>query len=145
MGRAMRFQQQVELDGPFRVDAQGGIATTRDPSQVLRNHVLTVIGTSVGERVMRPNYGTEVRDMLFEGDDDVTSAILQSDIQRALEAAEPGIVVQDVSTQTGNGLDGIIGIEVTYSAANSQLETVTVPVNTAVLYRGGVVEEERSG
>jgi len=139
------FNTQVEMDLPFRVDFQGRIAFTTDPSQVLRNRVISVIATQVGERVMRPAYGTPLIDLLFESDDDFTVAILADDIKRALEEYEPGVTVQDVFPTTDDALDGIINLNVTYSAVNSPLETVTVPVNTAVLYRGGVVKEERSG
>jgi phage baseplate assembly protein W len=139
------FETQVEMDLPFGVDPQGRIAFTTDPRQVLRNRVLSIIGTGIGERVMRPEYGTPLADMLFEGDDEVTTSIIIDDIRRAIEEYEPGVLIQDVFPTTTDGLDGIINLNVTYSAANSPLETVSVPVNTAVLYRGGVVEEERSG
>lgn len=136
---------QIEMNLPFGVDAQGRIAFTADPQQVLRNRVTTVIATQLGERVMRPSYGTPLIDMLFEGDDDFTASILADDIRRAVEEYEPGVTIQDVFPDTDNYLDGIINLNVTYSAVNSPLETVTVPVNIAALFRGGAVKEERSG
>ena len=136
---------QIEMNLPFGVDPQGRIAFTTDPQQVLRNRVTTVIATQLGERVMRPSYGTPLIDMLFEGDDDFTVSILADDIRRAVEEYEPGVTIQDVFPATDNSLDGIINLTVTYSAVNSPLETVTVPVNIAALFRGGAVKEERSG
>lgn len=137
--------RQVELDQPFAVDAQGRIAFTSDPARVLRNRVRSIIGTELGERVMRPEYGVPLTSLLFEGDDEMTATIIAADIGRALEAYEPGIIVQSVDTDSNDSLDGIINLNVTYSAANSPLETLTIPVNTAVLYRGGAIDEERSG
>ena len=137
--------RQIELDQPFRVDPQGRIAFTSDPKQVLRNRVRTIIGTEVGERVMRPAYGTPLQSMLFEGDDEMTATIISSDIERALEEYEPGIVVHSVTAESSDQLDGVVEVAVTYSAANSPLETLTIPVNTAILYRGGAIDEERSG
>ena len=136
---------QIEMNLPCGVDPQGRIAFTTDPQQVLRNRVTTVIATQLGERVMRPSYGTPLLDMLFEGDDDFTVSILADDIRRAVEEYEPGVTIQDVFPATDNSLDGIINLTVTYSAVNSPLETVTVPVNIAALFRGGAVKEERSG
>jgi hypothetical protein len=75
----------------------------------------------------------------------VQLSILQSDIRRALERLEKGIFVQDVFIAGNDELDGMLDINVTYSAVNSPLQTVQIPVNTAVLYRGGAIEEERSG
>lgn len=141
----MSHQTQVELDQEFRVDAQGRIAFTNDPSRVLRNRVRMVIGTSLGERVMRPQYGTPLVELLFDADDEMTSSIILSDIQRALEVYEPGVVVHGVSADNTDTLDGIINVNVSYSAANSPYESVTVPVNAALLMRGGSITEERSG
>lgn len=136
---------QVELDQPFRVDPQGRIAFTSDPKRVLMNRVRTIIGTEVGERVMRPDYGVPLQVLLFEGDDDMLGTILAGDIERALQEYEPGVIVQSVTTDSSDQLDGVINLNVIYSAVNSPLETLTIPVNTAVLYRGGAIDEERSG
>lgn len=137
------YQAQVEMDLPFRVDAQGRIAFTSDSSRVLRNHVLAIIGTELGERVMRPGYGTSLQSLLFESDYEMTAVTIADDIQQALQRQEPGIVVQDVFVTPDSELDGTLMLNVTYSAVNSPLETVQIPVNTAALYRGGAIEEER--
>jgi hypothetical protein len=139
------IQQQVEIDQPFRINAQGQIAFTSDPAQVLRNRVKTVIGTALQERVMRPDYGAPLAALLFEADDEMTTSIITTDIQRAIDRWEPGVVVQSVYPDTTDALDGIITLNVTYSAANSPLQTLSLPINTAVLYRGEVTQEERSG
>ena len=140
-----RYQSQVEIDQPFRVDPQGHIAFTSDPKRVLMNRVRTIIGTELGERVMRPDYGVALQSMLFEADDEMNATVIASDIEQALQEYEPGIIVQSVTTDSDDTLDGIINVNVSYSAANSPLETLTIPVNVAVLYRGGAVDEERSG
>lgn len=136
---------QVELDQPFAIDAQGRIVATSDPARILRNRVRMIIGTQIGERVMRPLYGTPVLSMLFDSDDDLTASIIMSDIEKALREYEPGVIVQNVYLADADPLDGLISLNVEYSAANSPLQTLSVPVNTAVLSRGGTITEERSG
>lgn len=143
----MNEARQVELAMPFGVDNQGRIAVLTDPSAQLRAHVLSIIGTGIGDRVMRPGYGTPVADLLFEADDAMTTSVLSTDIQRALEELEPGIVVHsvDVPEEETAASDGVISLSVVYSSANSPLEEVIVPVNTASLFRGGSIVEERRG
>lgn len=138
------YQQQVEIDLPFRVSPQGGIAFTRDPARQLRNRIISIIGTEVGSRAMRPDYGVPLASMLFESDDDLTTSIITSDIEAAIAAHEPGVIVQEVVADAAEAVDGIINVSVTYSSANS-VDTVTLPINLATLYRGGAIEEERSG
>ena len=133
---------QSELDFPFRVDTQGCIAFTSIPEEVLSNHVLIIIGTELGERVMRPDYGVGLSALLFESNDSTTAALIRVDITEALEAYEPGVIVGSVTTDTVGALDGVFNVSVTYSSANSVFSRVIIPVNTAVLHRGGAVQED---
>ena len=140
----MSYQAQIEMDLPFKVDLQGRIAFTQDPSRVLRNHVLSIIGTELGERVMRPGYGTSLQSLLFDSDYDATAQVIADNIERAIIEYEPGVTVHSVTLDpAGNELDGLISLNVSYSAVNSPFETVQIPINTASLYRGGAIEEER--
>lgn len=138
------YQQQVEIDLPFRVDNEGRIATTTDPRRQLRNRIVGIIGTELGSRVMRPEYGTPLQSALFEADDEMTASIIANDIRKAIIENEPGAEIQEVFFDQSGGSDGIVSLNVTYVAVNT-VDTLVVPVNTALLRRGGTVEEERSG
>lgn len=130
---------------PFGVDPQGRIAFTADPRQQLQARIRTVIGTNLSERVMRPTYGVPMIDYLFESDDSTSASQLTSDIRTAVETFEPGVVLNDVEATFGQG-DGLIGLDVSYATSNStSSESLSIPVNSAALYRGGAIEEQRRG
>lgn len=76
------------LDYPYRIDGTGRTATTDDPNERLRNLIETVLFTSPGERVNRPNFGAGLRELVFDTNSEAlataTEFMIQSTIQRFL-------------------------------------------------------------
>lgn len=52
------------LSHPFRPDARGTLATTDDSQEIVRQSILSILSTRVGERVMLCDYG--IPDFAFE-------------------------------------------------------------------------------
>jgi len=65
------------IDGLGRVHAQGG-----DP--LLRGKILQLLLTAPGERVNLPEYGTRLRDLVFEPNNEVLAATTEFTVMRAL-------------------------------------------------------------
>jgi hypothetical protein len=71
------------LGFPFRVDGTGKIlAEGGDP--LLRGKVLQLLLTSPGERVNLPEYGTRLKDLVFDPNNDVLAAATEFAVARAL-------------------------------------------------------------
>src|SRR5262245_66442213 len=52
----------------------GALATVEDEASV-RQSILLLLSTAPGERVMRPDYGCDLRRLLFEPNDDTTAGL----------------------------------------------------------------------
>ncbi|MGE3483200.1 MAG: GPW/gp25 family protein [Nitrospira sp.] len=64
--------------------------------KALHDSVFTILSTMPGERVMRPNFGSYLRLILFENINRVAGLRARYEVQRALALWEPRISVQDV-------------------------------------------------
>ncbi|MGD9726402.1 MAG: GPW/gp25 family protein [Nitrospiraceae bacterium] len=62
----------------------------------MHDSVFTILSTMPGERVMRPNFGSYLRLILFENINRVAGLRARYEVQRALALWEPRISVQDV-------------------------------------------------
>ena len=51
---------------PFAFDQSGSIAYTKDEKKIWQDRVVLVLMTRLGERLMRPTFGSEIGDSLFE-------------------------------------------------------------------------------
>lgn len=123
---------------PFSIDAYGTIAATVDQAKIWADRVRSVIGTAVGERVMRPEFGCEAALNVFEPEES-TVAILEDDIRRAFITFLPLCGLNGVSVSV-NDETRVITAEVEYSTPNS--ESYLLQVGIATLNGTNPISEE---
>ncbi len=102
---------------PLQVDPQGGIALARgdhDIAQAIR----VILGTVPGERVMRPEFGCRIHELIFAPNNAATEGLMKLYVEEALERWEPRIDVQDVMISTPDHDDqehqGAMMVEIKY-------------------------------
>ncbi|GFE50690.1 baseplate protein [Roseobacter cerasinus] len=71
--------------------------------------------TRPGERVMHPNYGCRLHDLVFEPMDGETEAEIETAIRRAILFFEPRIKITSILVDVRNALDGHLAITLTYT------------------------------
>lgn len=80
---------------PLGVDAQGRMAMNSLEGQV-RQSILLILQTAKGERVMRPDFGAGLHDLVFEPISSATIARVRHEVKDALIHFEPRIDVLNV-------------------------------------------------
>jgi len=99
---------------PFRVEpASGRVATAADEEDI-RQSILIILKTAKGERVMRPDFGCGIHNLVFAAVDTATLAQVKRDVADALRDYEARIVVTGVQARAGNLLNGQLIIEIDY-------------------------------
>lgn len=89
----------ANLDFPYRFDSRGRTAATDDADH-LRDLIYQVLFTSPGERVMRPDFGSGLLQLVFAPNSDVLAATTQMLVQGALQQwLGDLIVVEAVSVE----------------------------------------------
>jgi hypothetical protein len=97
----------VGPDGSGRLGTASG---TEDVEQAIR----IVLGTSKGERVMRPEFGCGIHDYAFTVVDRTTLTRVETSVREALARWEPRIVVEDVTASTADLAEGRLLVEIRY-------------------------------
>lgn len=98
---------------PFQVNARGEIKLV-DGEEDIRQSICIILGTHLGERVMRPEFGCRVHELIFEPRDATTSSLIKKYVEEALEIWEPRIEVIDVLASTDDAVDGGVYVEIEY-------------------------------
>lgn len=96
----------VELIGkgwkfPIKVNAKGGLSYSEGPERI-QDAIWIILSTSLGERLMRPDFGAGVHDYVFQSNSDVVRMQLQSAVNEALLKWEPRIELTNVNVQEGD-------------------------------------------
>lgn len=86
---------------PIRVNAKGAISYSNGPDRI-QDAIWIVLATSLGERVMREDFGAGSNDYVFQSNSDVVRTQLSSAVSAALTKWEPRIKLVSVTVQQGS-------------------------------------------
>ena len=125
---------------PFSFNAFGKVSTTTDDRVIWKHSVLLVLMTRFGERVMRPDFGTEIGNTLFENE--ATSIeMLNRTIVIAFNTWLNSLKLIQVNP-VFDPSSGSLEISVSYSLPSGQTDEVTL--KTALFNRSGDIIQEIS-
>jgi phage baseplate assembly protein W len=99
---------------PLRVNASGGIAMVRR-EQELEESMRLILGTALGERPMRPEFGCAIHDYVFAPADASTAGRLAYEVQASLERWEPRIEVVNVEVTVDVTDATILYLDISYA------------------------------
>ena len=98
---------------PLRTDATGGIAMVSREREI-EEAIRLILGTSPGERPMRPEFGCRIHDFVFASADASTAGLVADEVRRALGRWEPRIDVVDVAVSFDATDTGVLYLDIRY-------------------------------
>lgn len=84
---------------PFRMSIRGGVtlSTTNENDMThIKESIRQILMTSIGERIMRPNFGSELNTVVFEPQDLSCKSLMAFLAKEALTRHEPRISITSV-------------------------------------------------
>jgi Bacteriophage baseplate protein W len=98
---------------PLGVDATGRIALARGERDI-DQAIQLILRTYPGERPMRPEFGSRLRDFVFDGANGENAAAIASEVRVALLRWEPRVIIDDVIVTPDDDDPSILYIEIRY-------------------------------
>ena len=80
---------------PFIGGAEN-ILSRQEDERLIKNDILQLLLTVPGERVMRPDFGVNLRNFVFESMSSPQLSILRSEIQNQIASQEPRVNIESV-------------------------------------------------
>jgi uncharacterized protein len=117
---------------PLRVDARGGIALVEGDDEI-EGSIRMILSTAPGERVMRPDFGCEIWDLVFAPLEPNTIGQMDRAVRAALLQWEPRIEIANVAVQPAEDPDdeGQVDIFVGYRIkATNDIRNLVFPFYT---------------
>jgi phage baseplate assembly protein W len=121
---------------PFSFDSTGAVSHSTDQKKILQDRVVLVVMTKLNERVMRPTFGSEASNALFENIDSAANMIRQT-IGAAFSNWLKGLLLTNVEIYVDPS-EGYLIAEVFYKIDLQENEQ-SVRIKTAILSRTGDV------
>ena len=98
---------------PPHIDARGRVALSRRDRDI-EEAMRVILLTPKGQRVMRPEFGCQVHDLIFAPNDATTAGLAVYYVEEALAMWEPRIRVLDVQASPDEENDGRLNIRIEY-------------------------------
>jgi phage baseplate assembly protein W len=110
---------------PVRVNTAGKIVLSRHEEDI-REAIWLILSTAKGERVMRPDFGCGIHDLVFAPINASTLNLVETTVREALIFYEPRIDVLNVSVSDEEAHVGKLIIEIDYRvrATNNEFNLV---------------------
>jgi phage baseplate assembly protein W len=113
--------EAVKKDG----DATSAELRTAGYEESVRQSIWLILGTAKGERVMRPDFGCGIYDLVFETNSASTAGRVEEEVRDALLFFEPRIDVLSVQVESvGQGERLLISIDYQVRATDNQFNMV---------------------
>lgn len=106
LGRGWKF--------PIQVDEQNGRVLDSAYEEDIMEAIRIIIMTRKGERVMRPDFGCEIHDHLFDVIDYTMLKQMESKVQNALIYWEPRITDIEVTAEVNPEHENLVDIHIAY-------------------------------
>lgn len=110
LGRGLRF--------PIQPDQRGRLGQSKD-EQKIEESIWLILSTAPGERIMLPDFGCGLQELVFEPNSPLTESAVAIEVQQALVRWEPRIDVIDVQVDAPESNLMLIRIDYRVRAANT--------------------------
>jgi phage baseplate assembly protein W len=98
---------------PLQVTPSGKLALARH-EQRIEEAIYVILSTAKGERVMLPDFGCGIHDLVFAPNNPVTLSVVVQNVREALVAYEPRIDVLEIRAETAPGQPNLLLIRIDY-------------------------------
>jgi phage baseplate assembly protein W len=99
---------------PVQIDPRTGQVASVSYEEDIRQSILIILETAPGERVMRPNFGCGIYELVFTAVDSTAIELIRSTVQEALVRCEARIDVLDISVNEAATSEGKLLVEIEY-------------------------------
>lgn len=113
---------------PVALDPRTGLVKSVAYEQDIRESILIILETAPGERVMRPNFGCGMHELVFAVVDSTLLQQVRSTVEEALRRCEARIDVLAVNVDEAATIDGKLLVEIEYRVRKTnQLDNLVFP------------------
>ena len=125
----------IGLSFPLRRDINNDFALTKNSLQQSKHNLKNLLLTHVGERVGQPEFGSRLRELCFEQQNDELPVKIEEEVKRATGVWLPYINIQEVNTLTEEGDRNKIFVEVKFSTTLNPQTTESITMDASYTER----------
>lgn len=104
----------VGLGFPVTIDGKEKRLAIAEYEESVRQAIWIILGTAKGERVMRPDFGCGISELVFAVNDAGTRGLVELEVEEALRDWEPRIDVLEIKARAAGAQEEKLLISIDY-------------------------------
>jgi hypothetical protein len=118
LGKGVRFPFQFNVIGKTDASLTVGVSESYEH---INESIRQILGTSPGERVMLPEFGSRLKELLFEPNNAVLKSLARVYVIDAIRRWEKRVIVKKVQIDN-DPEQSLLNIHITYTIIKDQVE-----------------------
>jgi phage baseplate assembly protein W len=110
LGRGIQF--------PVGLDARGNLALSEFDDNIAES-IHLILGTAIGERVMRPEFGCRIHDYVFHPNNPSTASLVGYYVREAIVKWEPRVENVVVNSYPDPAEENVMRVEISYKVSRT--------------------------
>ena len=115
LGTGWKFPPSFDFD-------RGEVEMVSD-EQDIKESLIIILTTSVGERIMKPKFGSTLNESVFKIINGITLELLKDSITMAILNFEPRVTLNNIDFNLERQSEGILNIELNYTIRAINIRT----------------------
>ena len=126
-------RKYVGLSFPLKADNNNDFALTKNSLQQASHNLKNLLLTYPGERVGQPEFGSRLRAICFELNDNSLPVQIETEIRRATSLWLPYIAIKNVDVLTDEVNSNQIYVKMTYATNLDSMATESLTINVGTI------------
>jgi phage baseplate assembly protein W len=115
---------EIAVSLPFSINEFGSVAFTTSQERIWADRVRSAVGTGVNERLMRPNYGVDIRGAVMESSE-TAEELIKREVELAFTRDLTLLRLESVDTKFDPS-ESSVQVEITYLLPNRETEVIVL-------------------
>lgn len=114
----------INIQFPFQDDPEGKfLRMNQDAKRAIKADLVHLLLTNKGERLYLPDFGANLRQYLFEPNDDVSANAIKNEINEAIKKFIPNLVVTQLTVDKSQNNEYAVVVRIDYLVTVSALQS----------------------
>jgi phage baseplate assembly protein W len=108
-------EQFINIEFPFRDDSKGKfLSLNQSGKSAIKSDLIHLLLTNRGERLYQPDFGANLKQYLFEPNDDITAEAIKLEIQESVKRFIPNLKITELLIERINNQEHVAKVRIDY-------------------------------
>lgn len=120
----MAQKKYINIQFPFSDDSEGKfLELNSDPKKAIKADLMHLLLTNIGERLYLPDFGANIRQYIFEQNDELSWSAIKNELNGAIKKFIPNLRITELSAKKLETNEHAVIVKIDYIVTTGAFES----------------------